>query len=81
MIINPSMKDSSIEYCIPTPLNRMPTNKLETKTIRTIPSNDKMPNNTVTAISKLIKTNSTNEFILVLENNEPIGHLDISDAY
>jgi 1,2-phenylacetyl-CoA epoxidase catalytic subunit len=59
----------------------MPTNKLETKTIRAIPSNDKMPNNTITAISRLIKTNSINEFILVLENKEPIGHLDISDAY
>jgi hypothetical protein len=40
-----------------------------------------MPNNTITAISRLIKTNSINEFILVLENKEPIGHLDISDAY
>jgi hypothetical protein len=59
----------------------MPTNKLETKTIITMLSNDKMPYNTITAISRLIKTNSINECILVLENKEPIGHLDISDAY
>ena len=81
MNINPSSKDISTEYCKPTPLNINPINKLDKKTKTIIPRNDKNPNDTITPTSIHIKTNSINEYNLLLENREPIDHLEISEAY
>lgn len=81
MNINPSRKDISTENCKPTPLNIIPINKLDKKTITIIPRNDKKPNDIITSTSIHIKTNSINEYNLLLENRVPIDHLEISEAY